>query len=180
MLAEGLPTAEPGPGVLVALEVLINDDPADPRPVEEAGTALERLGWVGRPVVLAGRELLGRRLPDGPGDRAAWVRTVLGRDALDVARFDEPPPERQGDDLDRAAVLAWSELREAWRADWLLTARASSVGPARRAGLSVARIGPRGAAISESVERADHDARDLLDAVAHLLVSDAFAVDRPG
>ncbi len=180
MLAESLPNTGTGSGILVALEVLINDDPIDPRPLDEALPALERLGWVGRPVILAGRTLLGRRLPDGPADRTAWVRTVLGRHELDVAGFDEPASDRPGDDADRLAVEAWSDLRRTWRADWLLTARPTSVGPARRAGLSVARIGPRGRAITESVERPDHEARDLLDAVGHLLVGDAFAVDHPG
>jgi len=178
MPAESIP--DTGTGILVALEVLINDDPLDPRPLDDAVPALERLGWIGRPVVLAGRTLLGRRLPDGPADRSAWVRTVIGRHELDVACFDEPAADRPGDEADRLAVGAWSELRRTWRAEWLLTARPTSVGPARRAGLSVVRIGPRGSAIKESVERADHEARDLLDAVGHLLVGDAFAVDRPG
>ena len=65
-------------------------------------------------------------------------------------------------------------LRREWQADRLVTSRDSDVGPARRAGLIVVRIGPRDPASAPSVERADHEARDLLDAVSRLMTADVF------
>jgi hypothetical protein len=167
-----------GPGILVALEVLVVDDSASPRPLDSAGTALDRLAWIGRPAVLTGHELFGRRLPETVGDRIAWVRATFGQDDLDVHPFDEP-------EVDRAAEMAhaveqWTEVREHWQAAWLLTSRATSVGAARRADLQVVRIGPRGAGAAAAVERPDYEARDLLDAVGYLLTRDAFAAGRSG
>jgi hypothetical protein len=165
-------------GILVALDVLVVGDPNTPRPVDSAGSALDRLDWIGRPVVLAGRELLGRRLPEATADRVAWVRASFERDDLEVHPFDEPEADR-AEELANAVKL-WAAARELWRADWLLTSRAATVGAARRADLAVARIGPRDPDGAAAVERADYDARDLLDAVGYLLTRDAFAAGRPG
>lgn len=167
------------PGLLIALELLIVDDPAAPRRSADAGLALERLAWLGRPVVLAGERIADRRLPEATDDRIAWVRGILERDDLSVARFDEPPIDRPGDEAERDAVACWVEARRTWSAGWLLTGRSTSVGPARRAGLSVARIGPRDTTVAASVERADHEARDLLEAVSHLLTRETFGLVRP-
>lgn len=161
-------------GILIALDVLVVDDPMAPHPMDSAGIALDRLGWIGRPTVLAGRELLGRRLPEDAVARVAWVRTAFEDDELDVRAFDEPA-DRAGGLANRQAAERWAEARAACEADWLLTSRATSVGPARRARLSVVLIGPRGADGPARVERADHEARDLLEAVSHLLTIDAFA-----
>jgi hypothetical protein len=176
-----MPTDPTGrPGILVALDVLVVDGPTAPRPLDSAATALDRLNWIGRPVVMAGHELVGRRLPEAADERVAWVRAAFGKDDLDVHPFEEPGLDRAGELSASHAVERWTEVRDAWGATWLLTSRITSVGPARRAGLAVVRIGPRpdGAA---AVERADHEARDLLDAASHLLASDAFATKRsPG
>jgi hypothetical protein len=161
-------------GILISLDVLVVGDPTAPRPLDSAATALDRLGWIGRPTVLAGRELLGRRLPEDAGARVAWVRTAFGDDQLDVRVFDEPA-DRAGGLAERQAAERWAEARVACEADWLLTSLATSVGPARRARLSVVLIGPRGLDGPARVERADHEARDLLEAVSHLLTIDAFA-----
>jgi hypothetical protein len=166
------------PGILVALDVLVGGDPSAPRPLDSAAAALDRLGWLGRPVLLAGRELLGRRLPEAAADRVAWVRASFERDDLEVHAFDEPEADR-AEELAHA-VEQWAAVRELCQADWLLTSRAATVGAARRADLAVARIGPRDPDGVAAVERADYDARDLLDAVRHLLTRDAFAAGRPG
>ncbi len=168
------------PAILVALDVLVGTDPAAPRLLDSTPTALDRLAWVGRPVVLAGQELLGRGLPLDAGDRVAWVRSMLGDDDLAVHAFDEPVADRAGETAERQAVERWIEARDTWNAAWLLTSRPTSVGPARRAELSVVHIGPRDAGRAATAERPDHEARDLLDAVSQLLVHDTFAVERSG
>ena len=165
------------PSILITLETLVVQDPSAPRPLADAAAALERLGWVGRPVVLAAGELLGRRLPAAPDERADWVRTAFRVPDLAVAAFDEPAADRAGDDAERDAIDHWAAIRSAWNADWLVTGRASSVGPARRADLVVVRIGPRASGAAATIERADHEARDLLDAVSQILASDTFAAE---
>ena len=171
---------DPGerPGILVALDVLVLEDRESPRPLDSAATALDRLAWVGRPAVLAGHELFGRRLPQAEDDRVAWVRGTFGQDSLDVYPFDEPEADRAGEAAH--AIERWTEARERWQATWLLTSRVTSVGAARRADLQIVRIGPRGADATAAVERADYEARDLLDAVSHLLTRDAFSAGRSG
>lgn len=161
--------------ILIPLGVLVGPDPASPRPLDSTPTALDRLAWVGRPVVLAGQELLGRGLPLDAADRVAWVRSMLGDDGLAVDAFDEPAADRVGEAAERQAVEQWVVARDTWDAAWLLTARATSVRPARRAELSVVHIGPRDADPGAGIERPDHEARDLLDAVSQLLVHDTFA-----
>ena len=167
-------------GILVGLDVLVVDDPNAPRPLDDAATALDRLSWIGRPIVMAGTELSGRRLPEADDERVAWVCAAFGTDELDVHPFDEPEANRVGEPSARDAVARWAEVRDLWDATWLITSRATSVGPARRAGLAVIRIGPRAAEGVATVERADHEARDLLDAVGHLLTLDAFAAGQQG
>ena len=87
---------------------------------------------------------------------------------------DELDAEGPNEATRRGAVEGWRQLGETWHADRLITDRDSSVGPARRAGLTVVRIGPRDPGPAPSCERADHEARDLLDAVRCLLTADAF------
>ncbi len=166
-----------GSRTLVALEVLMVDDPDRPRALGETSEALERLDWIGKPVVLVGEEISGRRLPVEPDDRIAWVRQALDRPDLDVALFDEPPVERLGEPAGGDAVERWRAIGETWGAGRLVTRRTSSVGPARSAGLEVVRVGPRDTTTTASIERPDHEARDLIDAVSRLLVADTFSTD---
>jgi hypothetical protein len=174
------PKADRATRILIGLDTLLIEDPAAPRPTEDAQTALERLAWIGRPVVLAGAVIAGRKLPVDPDERAAWVRAILHADDLSVASFDEMPVERAGDAADRLAVDRWLALRDAWRAGRLITRHDGSVGPARRAGLEVIRIGPRSRSTTATIERPDVEARDLLDAVSRLLAHDAFAAPSAG
>jgi hypothetical protein len=165
-------------GILVSLESLFGDDSDTPAPLPEAAVALERLAWIGRPVVLVGDEIAGRRLPADPQQRLAWVRARFDVPDLAALTWDEPVVIRAGEALERTAVDRWSTLRDDLKADRLITRRESSVGPARRAGFTVVRIGPRGPAPGPSIERADHEARDLLDAVSRLMTADVFGASR--
>ena len=166
------------PGILIAADSLFEAGPEAPRALADAPAAIERLGWIGRPVVLVGEELADRRLPAAPEDRLSWVRTNLGIADLVIVAFDEVGSGRSGDAADQLATEQWDRLRDEWQADRLVTGNEASVGPARRAGLTVVRIGPRGAAPAATVERANHEARDLLDAVSRLITADTFG-DRP-
>ncbi len=175
----GMAPTEPSPvtgstGILISADSLFEAGPDAPRPLADALTAIERLGWIGRPVVLVGDALVDRRLPAEPEDRLRWVRTRLELPDLAVVTFDEAGSGRLGDAVDRLVADQWSRLRDEWQADRLITGHEPSVGPARRAGLTVVRIGPRGSTPGATVERADYEARDLLDAVSHLITADTF------
>ncbi len=162
-------------GILIALDVLVRPSDAGPRAVETSGRALERLGWVGRPMILAGQTVAGRQLPASDADREAWAREILGDDAIEVVMFDPPMPERHGDDGN--ALERWRALTEAHRARWLIESGWPTA-QARRAGLTVIEVGGR---VTTAAERADHEARDLLDATTHLLMTETFrpAAERP-
>jgi hypothetical protein len=161
--------------ILVAGDLLFGDDPADPRPLSDARLAIERLGWFGRPVVLVGERIAGRLLPAGHGEREAWVRAQLGSEDLLVELFDEAAGAASGDGTDRLKVERWGGLRDIWDADRLITGNPGSVGPARRAGMTVVRIGPGDGSFAGAVERPDHVARDLLDAVRYVMTADTFS-----
>jgi hypothetical protein len=150
------------------------DDHAEPHRLDEATVALDRLALIGEPVVLAGEEVAGRRLPPTVEERIAWVRRALDRPEIEVAACAEPGAVRGSDTGEREAVGRWREIGDAWQAGRLVTSRPSSVGPARRAGLEVVRIGPRGGTTAAAIERPDHEARDLLHAVSLLLATDTF------
>jgi len=170
---------EAGPGagtprILVAADTLFEDGADAPRPLEHTSAAFERLGWIGQPVVIIGERLAGHRLPADPEDRISWMRACLGAPDVAAAAFVVPDADRPNEATRRGAVEGWRQLGEAWHADRLITDRHSSVGPARRAGLTVVRIGPRDPCPAPSCEHADHEARDLLDAVRCLLTADAF------
>jgi hypothetical protein len=159
--------------ILISVEALFGDGADAPNPHADARAAIERLGWIGQPVVVIGDEIGGRRLPCEPADRISWVRSRLG--VPDVAAVVvEPDVDHAGEAADRAATARWGTLSGQWQADRLVTDRASSVAPARRAGLTVVQIGPRDPASGPPVERADLEARDLLDAVSLLMTADAF------
>jgi hypothetical protein len=160
--------------VLVELDALIVQDPQDPRAADDAGLALDRVAILADPVVLAGERVAGRLLPADPDERIAWVRETFARPELRVVPMVVQYSERRTEAADRSLVDAWRAIRPTGVVAWLLTADARAVGPARRAGLRVVRIGPRPAGIEADIERPDYEARDLRDAVNHLLVSDAF------
>lgn len=166
-----------GSRILVGLDVLMVDDPVEPRALSETTEALERLDWIGKPIVLVGDEISGRRLPAAPDERIAWVREALRRPDLDVALFDEREAERLGEPAGGDAVERWRTVGETWGAGRLVTRRTTSVGPARSAGLEVVRVGPRDTRMTAAIERPDHEARDLMDAISRLLVTDTFSMD---
>jgi hypothetical protein len=155
-------------GIFVALDVLVWPNGDGPRATDASASALERLAWVGRPVILASSTAAGRRLPPADGDRVAWTRHILGDDTVVVVTFDPPAAERHGDDAE--AVERWRALKEAHQARWLIESGWTTA-PARRAGLTVIEIGGRA---TLAAERADHEARDLMDATNHLLMTETF------
>ena len=82
------PRAADGEAILVTLSALVLAGPDAPVAAPDAAGALERLASFGRPVVLAGDTVAGRRLPDDPDARERWVRAALGRDVpIQVAPF---------------------------------------------------------------------------------------------
>jgi hypothetical protein len=164
-------SSEPTAGILVSLDALVVQRTDRPTALDEAGVALRRIGWIGRPIVLMGRHVAGRDLPEDPGRREAWVRSSVGQGAYAVVPFDDPSTGRGGQP-DQAAD-EWRDVREALHGTWLLTDQPRHVGPARQAGLKVILIGP--ADPHPSVRRPDYQARDLRDAVGHLLTMDVFA-----
>jgi hypothetical protein len=159
-------------GILVALETLVVSRGAEPVVLAETPAALRRIGWIGRPVVLAGTQVGVRQLPPDMADREAWVRAALGTGAFAVVPF-EPQPSGRGGDGGAREVETWASLQHAFEATWLLTDLPDQVGPARRAGLKVILIGP--AASQPGIQPPNYWARDLRDAVGHLLAADVFS-----
>lgn len=166
------PTDQPSAGILIALDALVVQRADQPSANEEAPTALRRIGWIGRPIILVGSRVADRNLPDGSVEREAWVRASIGSGAYAVVPFDDPSEDRSLTQRGEA-VDAWREVREAQHGNWLLTDRPRQVGPAREAGLKVILIGP--ADPQPRNHRPDYQARDLRDAVGHLLTMDVFA-----
>jgi hypothetical protein len=162
---------KPSPGILISLDALVVQRADQPTAIEEAPVALRRIGWIGRPIILVGDQVASRDLPSDTRDREAWVRATIGSGAYGVVHFDDPSTDR-GLDHDHG-VERWAEVRDAQRATWLLTDRPRQVSPARKAGLKVIVIGPRDP--QPRGQRPDYQARDLRDAVGHLLTMDVFA-----
>ena len=158
-------------GILISLDALITQRADDPTALDEAPVALRRIGWIGRPIVLVGSRVAGRDLPSEARDREAWVRGSIGRGAYAVVPF-EDPSEGRGE-VEAAAIEEWRALREAQRGTWLLTDRPRQVDAARAAGLKVIVIGPTDP--QPRLHRPEYQARDLRDAVGHLLTVDVFA-----
>jgi hypothetical protein len=158
------------PGILISLDALITQRADDPTALDEAPVALRRIGWIGRPIVLVGKRVAGRDLPSDARDREAWVRASIGRGAYAVVPFEDPTAGRG--DMGAAAIEEWRTLREAQRGTWLLTDRPRQVDAARAAGLKVIVIGPTDP--QPRVHRPEYQARDLRDAVGHLLTVDVF------
>lgn len=159
------------PGILISLDALISQRADDPTALDEAPVALRRIGWIGRPIILVGKRVAGRELPSDEKDREAWVRASIGRGAYAVVPFQDPSEGRGT--VDEAAVAEWRNLRDARRATWLLTDRPRQVDAARSAGLKVIVIGPTDP--QPRLHRPEYQARDLRDAVGHLLTVDIFA-----
>jgi hypothetical protein len=159
-------------GILITLEALMVPRSANPITLDETPAALRRIGWIGRPLVIVGSHLADRRLPVDEDEREAWVRGTLGGGAFGVVPF-EPPASERGTDGAGQAAERWRSLREANDATWLVTDTATHVGPARKGGLKVIVIGPSGP--DPGVGRPDYQARDLRDAIGHLLAIDVFA-----
>jgi len=163
---------QPAAGILIALDALIVQRADQPVALDEAPVALRRIGWIGRPIILVGRQVAGRDLPSDAREREAWVRASIGRGAYRVVDFQDPTADRRLSQ-DGHGVERWGEVRDAQEGTWLLTDRPRQVGAARKAGLKVILIGPpdpqpRG-------QRPDYQARDLRDAVGHLLTMDVFS-----
>lgn len=163
--------ARPSPGILISLDTLVVQRADQPTAIDEAAVALRRIGWIGRPIILVGGQVASRDLPSDTRNREAWVRATIGSGAYAVVHFDDPSTGRGlGDDH---GVERWAEVRDRQRATWLLTDRSRQVGAARKAGLKVIVIGPRDP--QPRSQRPDYQARDLRDAVGHLLTMDVFA-----
>jgi len=170
MVTEGRNSGSPG--ILISLDALIAQRADDPTALDEASLALRRIGWIGRPIILVGKRVAGRDLPSEGKDREAWVRASIGRGAYAVVPFEEPS-EGRGDVAEDGAIEAWRAVREAHRGTWLLTDRPRQVEAARAAGLKVIVIGPVDP--QPQLHRPEYQARDLRDAVGHLLTVDVFA-----
>jgi hypothetical protein len=166
------PTVQASPGILISLDALTVQRTEQPAALEDAPVALRRIGWIGRPIILVGPQVAGRDLPADVADREAWVRSSIGSGAYAVVPFEEPAGERAATQ-DGAAVEQWRQVRDDQHAAWLLTDRPRQVGAARQAGLKVILIGPT--APQPRLHRPDYQARDLKDAVGHLLTVDVFS-----
>jgi hypothetical protein len=166
-------------GILISLDALILQRAEQPDALEEAPVSLRRIGWMGRPIVLVGERVAGRELPSAGKDREAWVRATVGPGAYSVVGFEQPVQERGTHDRDEKAVEQWRSVAEATQGIWLVTERSGQVGPAHQAGLKVILIGPSDG--QPWLQRPDYQARDLRDAVGHLLAADVFAnpIPRP-
>jgi hypothetical protein len=159
-------------GILISLDALVVQRADEPAAIDEAPVALRRIGWIGRPIILVGHGVAGRDLPAEASAREAWVRGTIGRGAYAVVSFDDPSPDRAASQ-DGQGVERWREVKEAHQGTWLLTDNARQVGVARQAGLKVILIGPPDP--QPRPHRPDYQARDLRDAVGHLLAMDVFA-----
>jgi hypothetical protein len=159
-------------GILISLDALVVQRAEHPTALDEAPVALRRIGWIGRPIILVGHRVAGRDLPADAAEREAWVRASIGRGAYAVVPFDDPSGEPSGRSDDHGADR-WRTLREAHGGSWLITDRAAHVGSARQAGLKVIVIGPPDP--QPRLHRPDYRARDLRDAVGHLLTVDVFS-----
>ena len=159
-------------GILISLDALMVQRAEQPTALEDAPVALRRIGWIGRPIILMGGQVATRDLPRDAGEREAWVRAAIGTGAYAVVPFEDPSAERAATQ-DGEAVDQWRKVRNDQKATWLLTDRTRQVGAARQAGLNVILIGP--ADPQPRSHRPDYQARDLKDAVGHLLTVDVFS-----
>ena len=166
------PAGQGTAGILISLDALIVQRTELPTVLEDAPVALRRIGWIGRPVILVGDRVAGRDLPLDAGEREAWVRASVGGGAYAVVAFEDPAAARAAAQ-DGEAVDQWRQVRSEQDGTWLLSDRPRQVGAARQAGLKVILIGP--ADPQPRLHRPDYQARDLKDAVGHLLTVDVFS-----
>ena len=168
------PRPRDGEAILVTLSALVMAGPDAPVAAPDAADALERLAALGRPVVLAGDEVVGRRLPDDSEARERWVRAVIGSKVpFVVVPFAAPVWDLHDAAGESNAEVAWTGLRAEQDAAWLITDGLDDVRPARRAGLRIVRVGPRTTA-GPLATHADITARDLADAARLLLAQELF------
>ena len=163
---------QPSPGILISLDALVVQRADQPTAIDEAPVGLRRIGWIGRPIILVGEQVAGRDLPADRHERERWVRATIGSGAYAVVHFDDPSTDR-GLGREGHGVDQWADVRDAQHATWLLTDRSRQVGAARKAGLKVIVVGPPDP--QHRGQRPDYQARDLRDAVGHLLTMDVFA-----
>ncbi|MEP7041253.1 MAG: hypothetical protein ABI864_06725 [Chloroflexota bacterium] len=166
------PASQGTAGILISLDALIVQRSELPTALDDAPMALRRIGWIGRPIILIGSQVAGRDLPQEAGEAEAWVRGSIGSGAYAVVPFEDPPAERAATQ-DGEAVDRWRKVRIDQHATWLLTDRPRQVRAARQAGLKVILIGPAGP--QPHLHPPDYQARDLKDAVGHLLIVDVFS-----
>ena len=159
--------------LLVALSAVVLPGRDAPVAPQDTAATLDRLELTGRTVILAGRDVGGRRLPEDPDERDRWVRGTTGAAAIPVVSFEPPPWDHHEEGSEAAAVARWDGLRVAQRAAWLITDRPEDVRPARGSGLRVILVGPRGQD-QPLATRPDLEARDLADAARLLLAQDLF------
>jgi hypothetical protein len=159
-------------GILISLDALVVQRADQPTALDEAAVALRRIGWIGRPIILVGEQVASRDLPADAREREAWVRATIGRGAYAVVQFEDPSTDR-GLAQDGHGVERWAAVRDTQHGTWLLTDRPRQVSAARKAGLKVILIGPRDP--QPRGQRPEYQARDLRDAVGHLLTMDVFA-----
>ncbi len=166
--------ADDGPGgVLVTLDAVLHLQGSEPRVQPGARPALERLRSLGPVAILAPGALDGRSLPRERSARVRWVRRLLDAPELPVTDWLAPATDHGAAD---DAAAAWRELRSGHgHPKWLITVDNGSTAAARRAGLGVIRVGPRASGPVAEIARPDYAARDLRDAVNHLLTRSTFA-----
>jgi hypothetical protein len=165
-------TSQASAGILISLDALVVQRADQPTAIDEAPVALRRIGWIGRPIILVGHQVAGRDLPPEASASEAWVRGTIGSGAYAVVPFEDPSPDRAASQ-DGEGIEHWREIKEAQQGTWLLTDHARQVVAARQAGLKVILIGPPDPLPRR--QRPDYQARDLRDAVGHLLAMDVFA-----
>lgn len=166
---------------LVALEVLFLERGTEPHPVPGVADLIERLAAAAPPTILVGETVAGRRLPLAWPKRVAWIRAATGlRDGHFVA-YDEPDTDRlAGAGVATAThVEHWRGLGARYRARWVITDRDEAAGHARAAGLTAILVGPSGTRRPDSIVRASYAARDLRDAVNHVLLGETFGSSGP-
>ena len=73
------PDSQPTAGILIALDALIVQRADQPVAIDEAPVALRRIGWIGRPIILVGKQVAGRDLP--ADEREAMVAKLTTEEA---------------------------------------------------------------------------------------------------
>jgi hypothetical protein len=163
-----------GAAILVTLSALCLPGPDGPVAAPGVDVSLDRMAWLGRPVVVTGEEIHGRRLPTTRAGRLRWLKSTLAAPAtLRLEDVRPPIADRRDGPLAGQARLAWAVMRKRHDATWLITDRAEDTRPAHAAGLAVVQVGVA-ADDDPTAERPEILARDLTDAIHLLLAYDLF------